>query len=312
MTDAVQFGIYIPQVSLGVDDMVARARRCDELGLDSFWLYDHLYTPALPDHDAFEGWTLATVLLTATTRLRVGHLVVNNNLRHPALLGKMATTLDVASGGRLELGIGSGSYALEHDEGGFPWGSPAERAERLGEALEIVTRMFSGGPTTFAGRHYQVKDLPNRPPPVQQPRPPIHVGGIGERHTLPLVARYADVWNIPSYGLAQWEQKAGVLDALCGAAGRDPASIRRSLQAVLVVAPDDHALRTALERAERRYRGGGWGLHEGGFIGTPPAVVDHIGRLVDAGISLFVFLPSDRGAGDMIDLLAEEVTAHFR
>ncbi len=312
MAGQLSFGIYVPQVSLSFDDLLARARLCDELGFDSFWLYDHLYSPGLPDNESFEGWTLATALLTATTRLRVGHLVVNNNFRHPALLGKMATSLDVISHGRLELGIGSGSYQSEHLEGGFPWESPGQRSERLEEALEILTRMFSGQPTTFEGRHYQVKDLPNLPPPVQRPRPPIHVGGIGERHTLPLVARFADVWNVPTYGLGQWEHKAAVLDALCDKAGRDPASIRRSLEAVLVLASDDVALTEARRRAERRYRGPGWGLQEGGFVGTPQAVVDRIGELADKGIGLFVFFPSDRGEQSTLQLFSEEVMSQFR
>ena len=312
MTDRPRFGIYIPQVSLAYGEIVDRALLCEELGFDSFWLYDHLYTPGLPGHDALEGWTLAAALLTATTRLRVGHLVTNNNLRHPALLGKMATTLDVISQGRLELGIGSGSYELEHLEAGLQWGTPHERAERLEEALEIITHMFSGEPTTFTGRHYAVRNLANRPPPVQQPRPPIHVGGVGERTTLPLVARFADVWNVPTYALATWKEKSAILDALCATAGRDPGSVRRSLEAVLVLAPDDASLASARERAERRYAGPGWGLHEGGFVGTPSAVTHRIGELVDQGIDLFVFLPSDRGAEPTLRLLAEEVLPHFR
>ena len=311
MSRRVQFGIYIPQVSFSYDDLLSRARLCESLGFDSFWLYDHLYTPGLPDHDALEGWTLATALLTATSRLRVGHLVVNNNLRHPALLAKMASTLDVISGGRLELGIGSGSYELEHHEAGLPWGSLRERSERLEETLEIDPAMFSGEPTTFAGRHYQVQNLANRPPPVQRPRPRLHIGGIGERTTLPLVARFADVWNVPVYGLGQWRQKGAVLDALCEANGRDPASIERSLEAVLVLAPDDGALDDARARAERRYAGAAWGLHEGGFVGTPSAITDRIGELVDQGVSLFVFFPSDRGAEPTLRLLAQEVLPHF-
>src|SRR6185437_7200619 len=113
------------------------------------WIYDHLYAPMLPGEPAFEGWTLATALLARTTTMRVGHLVLCNNFRHPALLGRMATTLDVISGGRLELGLGSGSYPPEHQEAGIPWGSFGERSERLGEALEILTRMFAGPRTTF-------------------------------------------------------------------------------------------------------------------------------------------------------------------
>jgi alkanesulfonate monooxygenase SsuD/methylene tetrahydromethanopterin reductase-like flavin-dependent oxidoreductase (luciferase family) len=262
----------------------------------------------LPDVPALEGWTLATALLARTSRLRVGHLVLNNNFRHPALLGRMASTLDVIAGGRFDLGIGSGSYEAEHGEGGFPWGPIAERTARLEEALEILTSMFSGGRTTFEGRHYQVHDLPNLPPA----RPPIHIGGAGERFTLPLVARYADVWNVPTYAVADWPRKLGVIEAECARVGRDPMSIRRSLEAVLVIAPDDASLREATAKAERRYPGAGWGLHEAGFVGTPARIVDRIGEEVERGMSLFVFFPSDRGREDTLRLLAEEVLPHFQ
>src|SRR5437762_1424041 len=117
----IEFGIYVPQVAFGYDDILQRALACEELGYDALWLYDHLYSPGLPDADSFEAWTLASALLARTSRLRVGHLVNCNNFRHPALLAKMATTLDVISGGRLEFGIGSGSYEPEHLEAGLPW-----------------------------------------------------------------------------------------------------------------------------------------------------------------------------------------------
>jgi len=309
---APRIGVYIPQVAATFEQLLERALRCEELGYDSFWVYDHLYAPNLPERDALEGWTLATALLARTTRLRVGHLVLNNNFRHPALLAKMATTLDVISGGRLDFGIGSGSYEPEHREGGFPWGPLSERSERLEESLEIITRMFAGGPTTFEGRWYQVQDLANLPAPVQRPRPPIHIGGVGERFTLPLVARFADVWNVPTYGLGVWPDRVPALEAACERYGRDPASIRRSLEAVLVVAADEHALVEERARAERRYAGPGWGLAEGGFVGTPAALVDRIGALMEQGVSLFVFFLADRGERDMLDLLATEVIPHLR
>jgi alkanesulfonate monooxygenase SsuD/methylene tetrahydromethanopterin reductase-like flavin-dependent oxidoreductase (luciferase family) len=211
----------------------------------------------------------------------------------------------------LDFGIGSGSYEPEHGEGGFPWGPLVERSARLEEALEIITRMFVSERTTFDGQWYQVRDLPNLPQPVQRPRPPIHIGGIGERYTLPLVARFGDVWNVPTYGLGVWRQREAALDTACEAIGRDPAAIRRSLEAVLVVAADDRALAEAQARAERRYAGPGWGLAAGGFVGTPPAIVDRMGELMDEGMSLFVFFLADRGEQDMLHLLAEEVIPHL-
>jgi alkanesulfonate monooxygenase SsuD/methylene tetrahydromethanopterin reductase-like flavin-dependent oxidoreductase (luciferase family) len=312
MGNPVEFGFYIPQISFTYEQMLARARLCEELGITSFWLFDHLYTPGLPGYDALEGWTLATALLAQTTTLRVGHLVVNNNLRHPVLLAKMATTLDVVSGGRLELGLGSGSYEAEHHQGGLPWGSLRERSERLGEALEIVTRMFADEQTTFEGRYFQVRDMPSRPRPVQTPRPPIHVGGIGARYTLPLAARYADVWNVPTYGLDKWEAASAALDAECEKIDRDPATLRRSLEAVLVLASDQAGVAAGRSVAHRRYGGPAWCLEEGGFIGTPAEVVDRIGEQVKKGITFFVFFPYDRGEENTLRLFAEEVMPHFR
>jgi len=307
----IDFGIYIPQVSFDFDDMLARAQLCEELGITSFWLFDHLYTPGLPGVPALEGWTLATALLARTSTLRVGHLVIDNNLRHPALLARMATTLDVISGGRLELGIGSGSYEPEHHEGGFPWGPLRERTERLEEGLEILTRMFAGERTTFEGRHYQVRDLPNLPRPAQTPGPPLHVGGIGARFTLPLAARYADVWNVPTYGLGRLPEAQASLDAECERQGRDPETLRRSLEAVLVLAADESGVVEARAKAERRYAGPGWGVEDGGFVGTPAQVVDRIGWYVEHGVTSFVFFPFDRGSEATLRLLAEEVMPHF-
>jgi alkanesulfonate monooxygenase SsuD/methylene tetrahydromethanopterin reductase-like flavin-dependent oxidoreductase (luciferase family) len=310
-TDPIEFGIYIPQVSFSYADIIDRATVAEELGFDSLWFYDHLYSPGLPDLPSFEGWTLAAYVLAQTTRLRVGHLVLCNNFRHPALLGKMATSLDVLSGGRLELGIGSGSVEHEHTQAGLPWGTFPERAERLGESLEILTRMFTGEPTTYAGTHYEVKDLPNLPPPAQHPRPPIHIGGVGPRRTLPLVARYADVWNVPTYGLERWKESERVLDAACEAIGRDPGTIRRSHEAVLVLAPDETALEAARAKAERRYGGPGWGMDAGGYIGTPPMVIDRIGALVEQGITTFVFFTYDRAEPRTLELFAERVMPAF-
>src|ERR1700743_208450 len=132
----LEFGIYLPQVSLGFEQLLDRALDCERLGYDRLLLYDPPYAPGLPGVPSLEPWTLATALLARTSRLRVGHLVLCNNFRHPAVLAKMATTLDVISGGRLELGIGSGSVEVEHDQAGIGWGSPRERSERLGEAAE--------------------------------------------------------------------------------------------------------------------------------------------------------------------------------
>jgi alkanesulfonate monooxygenase SsuD/methylene tetrahydromethanopterin reductase-like flavin-dependent oxidoreductase (luciferase family) len=303
----IEVGIYLPQVAFSWDDLRSRAQLVEALGFESLWLYDHLYGPGLPDHPSLEAWTLATALLTSTERLRVGHLVLCNQFRHPALLGKMASTLDVVSGGRLELGMGSGSVDVEHHEAGLPWGTLAERSDRLAESLEIVTRMFEGGRTSFAGQHYQVTDLPNLPRPVQHPRPPIHIGGAGPRRTLPLVARCADVWNIPTYALDRVPEVVAAVDAACRDAGRDPASLRRSVEAVLVVAHDDDAVADAMVSARRRFGNAAYQMEAGGFIGTPEVVAARIRAFMALGFDHFVFFTWDRGKEATLRLLAEEV-----
>lgn len=304
-----EFGVYLPQVAFSGPEILDRARVAEEAGFDSLWFYDHLYSPGQPDHPSFEGWTLATWVLARTERIRVGHLVLCNSFRHPALLAKMAATLDVLSQGRVELGLGSGSVEAEHHQGGFIWGSAAERAERLGEALSVVTAMFEDGPATFSGRHYRLDALPNLP---RRARPRLHVGGVGPRRTLPLVARHADVWSVPTYGLSGWEESRRLLEEECAAIGRDPATLGTSHEAVLVLAPDERSLEEARARAERRYGGPGWGLAAGGYVGTPAMVAARIAAMVDKGVCLFVFFTPGRADRPTLELFAERVAPELR
>jgi alkanesulfonate monooxygenase SsuD/methylene tetrahydromethanopterin reductase-like flavin-dependent oxidoreductase (luciferase family) len=306
----IDFGVYLPQVAISVEDVIDRALECERAGVDSFWFFDHLYSPGLPDVEAYEGWILATAVLARTSRLRVGHLVTCNSFRHPALLAKMAATLDVVSNGRLEFGLGSGSYEPEHIEAGLPWATARERNERLAEALEIITRMWSGPRVSFAGTHYTVQDLPATPTPVQSPHPPIHVGGSGPT-TRALAARYADVWNVPTYALDRATELMSAVDAECERIGRDPATLQRSVEAVLVVARDA-ALPEAEAVARRRFAAPGFGLDEGGFIGTPARIIERIGGLTDTGFTSFIFMTHDRVSPETLALLSEEVMPAFR
>jgi len=223
----------------------------------------------------------------------------------------MATTLDQISAGRLELGIGSGSIEDEHNRMGLDWGTFRERSERLGETLEIVIQAFADGRIHFEGTHYTVRDMPIVPGPVQRPRPPIIVGGVGEKYTLPLVARYADVWNVPTYALGQLDHKLSVLRSHCDAIGRDPASIVLSIEAVMALAPDAATLPKAREVAERRFGGTGFGLHDSGLIGTPQAIVDRLNELQELGFQQVVLFTHDRASDDTLELLASAVIAEL-
>ncbi|BBY30651.1 LLM class flavin-dependent oxidoreductase [Mycolicibacterium sediminis] len=307
MTAAPDVGVYVPQIGLTYDDLLHRATRCEELGIGSLWLYDHMYGPGAPDVPSLEAWTLATALLAKTSRLRVGHMVLCNQFRHPAVLAKMVTTLDQISGGRLAIGLGSGSIADEHDRMGLPWGTLRERSERLGETLEILTRAFADGVVDFEGRHHRVRDLPIVPGPVQTPRPPIVVGGVGEKYTLPLVARYADVWNVPTYALDDLERRVDLLRSACADVGRDAGEIVLSVEAVMALAPDDAALPGVRALAEKRFGGPGFGLRDGGLVGTPNLVVDRIRELAAMGFGQIVLFTHDRASDRTLDLLAAEV-----
>lgn len=303
----LDIGVYVPQIAFSYQEVLHRALRCELLGIGSVWLYDHLYGPGMPEVPSLEAWTLATALLGRTERLRVGHMVLCNQFRHPAVLAKMATTLDQISAGRLQLGIGSGSIEDEHDRTGLEWGTFAQRSERLGETLEILTQAFAEGKVDFAGKHYTVRDMPIVPGAVQQPRPPIVVGGVGEKYTLPLVARYADVWNVPTYALGELEHKASVLRSICADIGRDPDSIVLSVEAVMALAPDDASLPEVRETAERRFAGSGFGLHDGGLIGTPAVIVDRLHELQELGFGQVVLFTHDRASDETLELLASSV-----
>ncbi|MCV7279566.1 LLM class flavin-dependent oxidoreductase [Mycolicibacterium flavescens] len=302
-----EIGVYLPQMGFTYEQLLHRTRRCEDLGIDSVWLYDHLYGPGVPDYPSLEAWTLATALLSDTERIDIGHMVLCNQFRHPVVLAKMATTLDQIAPGRLQLGIGSGSVEDEHHRAGLPWGTFRERSERLGETLQILTQAFADERIDFSGKHFQIRDFPVKPGPTR--RPPIVVGGVGEKYTLPLVARYADVWNVPTYALGELRHKVSALRALCDEVGRDPSTIVLSVEAVMALAPDDRALPEVRQLAEKRFGMPAFGLHDGGLVGTPSAVVDRLGELTEMGFGQIVLFTHDRGSDETLDLLAAEVIA---
>ncbi len=306
-----EIGVYLPQMGFTYAELLHRARRCDDLRIDSLWLYDHLYGPGVPDYPSLEAWTLATALLSNTERIQIGHMVLCNQFRHPAVLAKMATTLDQISGGRLQLGIGSGSIEDEHTRVGLDWGTFAERSARLGETLEILRQAFADERIDFTGEHYTVRDMPIKPGPAQQPRPPVIVGGMGEKYTLPLVARYADVWNVPTYALGELQRKTEVLRSICEDIGRDPDTITLSDEAVMALAPNDASLPAIRTLAEKRFGVPAFGLHEGGLIGTPSAIVDRLHELQELGFGQIVLFTHDRGSDETLELLVSEVIARL-
>jgi alkanesulfonate monooxygenase SsuD/methylene tetrahydromethanopterin reductase-like flavin-dependent oxidoreductase (luciferase family) len=208
-------------------DLVEQWRIIEESGYDCTGIPDH-FMPTTGDVDApfLEGWTLVTALAALTPRLRVAVLVSGNTYRNPALLAKMATTLDHVTGGRVDLGIGAGWYVREHTAYGFAFPSAGERVEALREAIDVIRSLMQGGRTTYDGRHYQLEDAPFAPLPVQDGGLPIMVGAQGPR-MLRLVAECADVWNL-NHSPAKMRELGTILNRECEAIGRDPASLRWS------------------------------------------------------------------------------------
>ena len=198
------FHLFLPQMRMPLDTIVERAQAAEAAGFEGIALMDHLAPPLAAQHDMWEAMTAATWLLARTESLVVGHLVLCDPLRHPAVLARQATTLDHASGGRYELGIGWGSVPDELDTFGVGAAPPRERVARLGESLDVIRALWTGEPVTYDGRFFRLRDAQQRPAPT---RPiPIVVGGVGTR-TLELVRAHADWWNVPIQSLDRLDER---------------------------------------------------------------------------------------------------------
>ena len=211
-------------------DMLAVWKEADGIELfESGWTFDHFY-PIFSDSrgPCLEGWVTLTALAQATRRLRLGTLVTGIHYRHPAVLANMAATLDIVSAGRLELGIGAGWNEEESGGYGIELGGPAERSDRFEEACQVIVSLLTQQSTDFAGQYYQLTGARCEPKPVQQPHPPLVIGGSGERRTLRTAARFAQHWNFVGGPPEEFARKRDVLYAHCHDIGRDPKQITLS------------------------------------------------------------------------------------
>ena len=212
------------------DEMLAVWKEADDIDLfESGWTFDHFY-PIFSDSTGpcMEGWITLTALAQATTRLRMGTLVTGIHYRHPAVLANMATSLDIVSHGRLELGIGAGWNEEESSAYGIELGGPKERSDRFEEACEVLVGLLSQETTDFSGSYYQLTSARCEPKPVQRPHPPIVIGGNGEKRTLRTTARFAQHWNYLGGTPEEFARKRDVLHAHCRDIGRDPREITLS------------------------------------------------------------------------------------
>lgn len=224
----MRFGLDIAQQRMPWEEVVRRVRLAEDLGFDGAWGFDH-FRPMYGEGpgETFDGMTTLAALSGLTSRIRLGLLVTGVTYRHPSVLAAQALTIDHASGGRLDLSLGAAWFEDEHRQLGIPFPPTSERFDLLADALEIITRLYTGDVVSYDGAVISLDEAQMRPTPVQDPRPPIWIGGTGPRRTLPLVARYADVWH--AWGTPRSLADANArIDELAEAEGRDPATIVRA------------------------------------------------------------------------------------
>jgi F420-dependent oxidoreductase-like protein len=244
-----RFGLFLSQANQSWDEVLESFQLAEELGFDHAWLVDHLLdTDGPPNHPCHEAWTLLAAIAAKTERIRLGVLVTSNTFRHPAVLAKQAVTVDHISRGRLILGLGSGWHEDEHRRYGIDLPAPAERVDRLEEAVQLISALMGAERTTFEGLHYRLRDAPLEPKPIQKPRIPLLIAAHRPR-MIRLAARYADQWDTfpeiagtATDGVTEGiEDRVRRFDAAAREAGRDPAAIRRSTWANASVATDEDA-----------------------------------------------------------------------
>jgi F420-dependent oxidoreductase-like protein len=269
----MRYGLDVAQQRMPWDELVRRVQLAEELGFDGVWGFDH-FQPMYGEGpgETFEGMTTLAALAGVTSRVRLGLLVTGVTYRHPSVFAAQALTVDHASHGRLDLSLGAAWFDKEHDELGIPFPPLPERYALLEDTLEIVTRLFTGEVVSYDGQVVSLRDAQMRPVPVQQPRPPIWIGGSGPRRTLPLVARYADAWH--AFGSPNSLREASArIDELAVEAGRDPSDILRAASLSL----DD--VDTARKFAGR-WRDAGYGYLVCGWPGQGDAQVERFAREV--------------------------------
>lgn len=224
----MRFGLDVAQQRMPWDEVVRRVKLAEDVGFDGAWGFDH-FEPMYGEGpgETFDGMTTLAALAGQTSRIRLGLLVAGVTYRHPSVFAMQANTIDHASHGRLELSLGAAWFDKEHRELGIPFPSTGQRFDLLEDALEILMRLFTGDEVSYEGKRVSLDGARMQPPPVQRPHPPIWIGGNGPRRTLPLVARYADVWHC--WGTPNSVKDANLrIDELAAAAGRDPADITRA------------------------------------------------------------------------------------
>jgi alkanesulfonate monooxygenase SsuD/methylene tetrahydromethanopterin reductase-like flavin-dependent oxidoreductase (luciferase family) len=299
LTPSLRLGAHVGQQNMTMNDMRALWRVLDE-HLDWISAWDHLYEapPAGGTLPHYEALTVLGALAASTEQAQIGCLVFYVGYRSPGVLAKAATTLDHITGGRFNLGLGSGWHEQEAKAFGYPFPSLSTRFDMLDEAATIIRSLLTNERTTFAGQHFNVDNASCLPHPMQE-RLPIWLGGMGEKRTLPLVAKHADGWNVPYISPEEFQRLNGVLDDRCNDIGRDPSTVRRSINLTFNLRSTRSEADAELEK-QRSF----WGpqfsrVSAGGLFGTPDDAVERIRSYVAAGaqdVNIALRAPWDQDA----------------
>jgi F420-dependent oxidoreductase-like protein len=315
------FGAFVPQgwklELAGVGDAKAQwakavemAQQAEALGYDSIWVYDHVHNVPRPSNESvFECWTMIAALSQVTTRIRLGQMVGCASYRNPALLAKITSTIDVLSGGRLDWGIGAGWYSTEYEAYGYEFPSNKDRIRGLRETVEIVKLLWSEPEATYEGRIYSVTGAQCDPKPLQDPHPPIWIGGGGEQLTLRVVARHADRSNFGGKP-EEFAHKCDVLKEHCVAVGRDYDEITKTWSPDLFLRETEDELRAADPQSQWGEPFESW--RAGNLVGTPEQVAEKLQTYVGLGLGGVVPWCRDYPDDTSLRLFAEKVMPEFR
>ena len=310
----MKFGVQVNCYNTSWDEIRRSIETMEAGRWNSLWFADHFLPPipgSVPNSNeelltAFEGYTLIAVAAGMTEKLRLGHLVLGNTYRNPALLAKMAATLDQACKGRFTLSLGAAWFKREHEAFGWEFPTMKERQDRFQEACEMIRMLFTAdGPVDYNGEYYRLDNAPLSPGCYQQPHIPIMVGGTGERRTLRTLAMFGDVFNLDGWAgqgmsLEVFRHKIGVLNKHCENIGRDPSEIKHTLLCPLQVT-EDQASEEAFQKR--------WG--PGAMCGSRSHVVDRIGQFVEEGVDEIIFGHLPTGNVEAYQRVEEEIVAVF-
>lgn len=312
----IKFGVFLPFYAFGLEkadyrsfDMIkALAVECERLGYHSVWIDDHLMYGKTP---ILECWTVLSALSTVTKQIRLGALALCNAFRNPAVLAKMATTLDVISGGRLELGLGTGSQKDEHIAYGLSFPNLEKRAERLMESVEIMKRMWTGDEVVYKGRYYRVGKAFCQPKPVQKPHPPITVGGSSE-HVLKVAAKHADRCDLGALPLKNYKSKVRIFKEYCRVFDRNSLEMEMTswLGGTIFIAEDEKGLAEKILKWKPRNTSVKT-FRRLNCVGTPEDFIQKIQKNLSFGVNFFMLYFGDLPDGSSLKVFAEKIMKEF-